>query len=165
MITFSFLIRYMWILLVLIPIGGIGQPVKTPTDSLKHSCLCNAACWTFPGDSLANLTDQALVSFLYTLDPSCRKNVEFTEHSGEMFLQLLALYPEELIRLIDSHVSESTIRIILGMVESPIYDGFDLHQIKRRIMNANTHSPLKTKFMKALETAIKKGGKQSGAQN
>lgn len=85
----------------------------------------------------------------------------FTAEGGEFGSELIMIVlensPKEFLSAFDK-LSKPLQKQILGEIESPIHDGFDLQNIYNNVANTKTKSPTKSKILAALRIAAKGQG-------
>lgn len=103
------------------------------------------------------LTTGEATEFLNAIRCDYFSTAEGGEFGNELIMAVLEHSPEAFIAAFDT-LPPSLQDKILGEVEAPVHDGFDLHLIYRHVTRAATTSPAKSRILSSIELAAKRLG-------
>jgi hypothetical protein len=102
-----------------------------------------------------SLTDKLMTDFLFSIDNSCKNNVEWSEASNWTLFWLADIETKRFIDLLKSNQNELDIQLIVEEFKQPVNDGIDLIGIYKKIEKLNDKSELVIKILDSIKSAAK----------
>ena len=102
-----------------------------------------------------SLTDKLMTDFLFSIDNSCKNNVEWSEASNWTLFWLADIETKRFIDLLKSNQNELNIQLIVEEFKQPVNDGIDLIGIYKKIEKLNDKSELVIKILDSIKSAAK----------
>ena len=102
---------------------------------------------------VGHLRQQEMIDFLLTFGEECRDNVEYSEWSNEILLELLEKQTELTVKTITLQSKRLDIMAILKNLEEPLHDRFDLPAIIAKVQKIKVNSDIKDEMISRLKIA------------
>lgn len=109
--------------------------------------------------NVQGLTKKEIKDFLYTFDPSCASNAEYSEFSNELLFEVLYEQTSVVIKLLESEKSKIDIDTILNDLSAPINDALDVDLVLARVIRTKDNGTMKTLIIQRLKDAQAKSKK------
>lgn len=102
----------------------------------------------------SNIDNYDIVSFLKTISPECKNNVEFNEFANKVLFDVIDNNP---LIFLESLNNDDIIKDeVFKMIENPVNDNIDLTRLLTKIKRATINSSNKKKLIKSLTISLNK---------
>ena len=128
------------IISVLVSLNGFSQ--KCNIETIKNLRL-----------NKDNLTDSLMLSFLTSIDETCKNNVEWTEASNWTLYWLADVETKSFIDLLKSNKSTIDIPLIIDEFKQPVNDAIDLIGIYKKLTDLNDKDEIVINILNSIKSA------------
>jgi hypothetical protein len=124
------------------------------TNGQEHNSeKCDISVIVEMNETNDNITEDLMLSFLKTFGEECKNNTEFIEFSNEALFKIIQNEPELFCKVLENHMNQIEIEIIISDLKSPLHDLIDLDLTINKIADTKINSSLKSQMILAINSA------------
>ena len=105
--------------------------------------------------NIKNVNVEQLYNFLFSINPLCAKNAEYSQYFNEVLFLALEKKPDLFFEVVNDFSNEK-LDLLIEQIENPVHDGFMLDSISNLVEVKIADGDIKEKIIQALHSAKSK---------